>query len=687
MAENDLILAPETVTKGTAETNFIRSQARLDEINGIASGADTKADNALALFEDSGYPNIKPSLLLNFAATKSLDPRITFTRASEATYLNDKGLLSYAAVDEPVFDHDPVTGECKGLGIWEARTNLLKYSEDFSNAVWQKTATGLASLPQVSLNYGTAPDGTLTATRVDLSINGGTTTTDNCYIMYTADLSVVGQPTLCSVFLKTVDGSTKTLRFDFNGSTADIAPFNVPLLTVTGKWQRFTIGLSSAIDTQRRFALRLRGSLGTSDSASVLVWGATQENNVTFPTPYIPSTETFTSRASTATYIGSDGLIKIAASNAPRMQYTPDNLGLRPKLLLEGASTNLLTYSEQFDNAGWTKARASITPNVILAPDGTLTADKLVEDTSASTSHYIRHSPTLSGTTTHTFTIFAKSAGRHINITTFGSNGWIVSKTVIVNLIDGSYTGEGVVEHLPGGWFKISLTNTTGAETKAYAIDVLLSSVGDEFFTGDGTSGIYLWGAQLEQSPYPTSYIPTTSVAVTRAADVSSSAATTRAADIAQMTGSNFSDWYRQDEGSFVCKYQLDYKLGASRVLSVGTADAYMELISATGATADVGNGGYLYGKSDGVVGSIATSGILNVALAIRHVAFGYKKDDFASSVNGITAKVDTTGSVPPVDRLRFTNNVGEALLCGHIAYLAYYPKRISNTELQVITQ
>ena len=95
-------------------------------------------DNSLGMFSPELNPLPYPSLNLDFT-TGTLDSRITFTRTqgttTAATYYNSSGVLSYAAANTPRFDYDPVTLAAKGLLIEETRTNVLKYSEDFSNAV------------------------------------------------------------------------------------------------------------------------------------------------------------------------------------------------------------------------------------------------------------------------------------------------------------------------------------------------------------------------------------------------------------------------------------------------------------------------------------------------------------------------------------------------------------------------
>jgi hypothetical protein len=78
------------------------------------------------------FPQQRPTLNLDFANSKTLDPRITFTRSQTGngvTYVGEDGLIKYASADEPRFDHDPVTGECLGLLVEESRSNLFTRSD------------------------------------------------------------------------------------------------------------------------------------------------------------------------------------------------------------------------------------------------------------------------------------------------------------------------------------------------------------------------------------------------------------------------------------------------------------------------------------------------------------------------------------------------------------------------------
>ena len=108
---------------------------------------------------DLNFPEIRPTLDLNFSRTKTLDPRITFTRSSGGSYVGSDGLIKYAGVNQPRFDHDPVTGESLGLLVEENRTNLLTNTETFDSG-WTKTNTS-----SITTNAITSPDGNLTAAK------------------------------------------------------------------------------------------------------------------------------------------------------------------------------------------------------------------------------------------------------------------------------------------------------------------------------------------------------------------------------------------------------------------------------------------------------------------------------------------------------------------------------------------
>jgi hypothetical protein len=228
-----------------------------------------------------------------------------------------------------------------------------------------------------------------------------------------------------------------------------------------------------------------------------------------------------------ATRVNSDGLIEEVLSNVPRLDYSD---GGCPSLLIEPQSTNLLLRSEEFNDAYWTKTNTTITTNSIISPDGNLTADKLVENTSNSSHTVHNASVSIIASTDYTFTCFAKKDERDsisFQIFFFGSN---TGYNVIVNLNDGSFTTidtgdltslnkRAEVVYFSNGWYKITVGLKTSITSTFARITTSIRSGGSSTYLGDGTSGLYLWGAQLEALPYATSYIPTVASTVTRVAE------------------------------------------------------------------------------------------------------------------------------------------------------------------------
>ena len=226
-------------------------------------------------------------------------------------------------------------------------------------------------------------------------------------------------------------------------------------------------------------------------------------------------------RNTTSTRVDSAGLIQNVAFNAPRIDYTS---GGCPSILVEPARTNLVLYSEQFDlNPPWATLLATVTANNTTAPDGNVTADKLVA-TAAPGTHYVAQEPTgsVSGTTV-TVSVFAKASGL--------SNIQIVNNAVGAGVANFILSGVGTATLLSGvsatitpvgddGWYRCRMTYTPGS-TGTFNIQIRLAdSSGSTSFTGNDVYGVSLWGAQLEVGSYPTSYIPTVAGTVSRNDDV-----------------------------------------------------------------------------------------------------------------------------------------------------------------------
>ena len=175
---------------------------------------------------------------------------------------------------------------------------------------------------------------------------------------------------------------------------------------------------------------------------------------------------------------------------------------------------NLITYSEQFDNAAWGKTNTTVQANSISAPDNNITADKLVENSANGIHILAQGAGTISGT--YTLSCFVKAAGRYKGYIQLFGNGGNAAAFFDLNL--GTITGgagTNTITAYPNGWYRITSTATFTTETAAVYI-VMLDNSGNSTYTGDGTSGIYLWGAQVEKSLTVNPYYPTTGTSKTR---------------------------------------------------------------------------------------------------------------------------------------------------------------------------
>lgn len=235
------------------------------------------------------------------------------------------------------------------------------------------------------------------------------------------------------------------------------------------------------------------------------------------------------SRASTKTALDANGAVRIVPHSLPAFQWTLDPVSglMTPGVLLEGARTNATIYSEQLDNAAWVKTEATVTANAATAPNGTLTADKLVESVTAAVEHYVDYPviPAWTDSTTQSASIYVKAAGRtFISMVSLNKAGVFVRTWF--NLTTGAV---GTKNHpaasmtaLTNGWYRCDIQIDAGVGATVRRVVVEMNTADNTLaYNGDGASGVYLWGAQHEvDKAFASSYIPTTTIAVARTADV-----------------------------------------------------------------------------------------------------------------------------------------------------------------------
>jgi hypothetical protein len=388
-------------------------------------------------------------------------------------------------------------------------------------------------------------------------------------------------------------------------------------------------------------------------------------------TKTLDSRITFT-RASSGTFVGSDGLIRTAVTDAPRFDHNPTT-GECLGLLVEEQRTNYATQSESFSS--WTVQQLTQSTAAVAAPNGASTVQLFTEDTTTNT-HRLFASPS-TGQTTHTFSVFIKNASgtRRVRIESDDASG--VRQSILFNLQSGtiennsgSWTGVFIAPY-PNGWYRIGGTITDNGGTTLFVVG--LSSGNIASYTGDGTSGIYLWGAQLEAGAFPTSYIPTTTSAVTRSADVAS------------ISGTAFSSFYRQDQGTIYCQGLIPPGLGNFPTFhnaSDGSANNnWSQYAHTSGLYANLKTGNVVQGDP-GVAGSTVVGNAYRLSTA-------FAENNLCSAWNGVIGSPDTSAAMPTaLSEIRIgAARTGGAAINTTISRLTYWPQRLSNSTLQEITR
>jgi hypothetical protein len=402
-----------------------------------------------------------------------------------------------------------------------------------------------------------------------------------------------------------------------------------------------------------------------------------------FTTASLDPRVTFTRAGNTATVVNSSGDVALINADLPRFDY--DSITLACKgLLIEESRTNLALQSQAIDQVVWVKSNINTTGtppyiDVAISPDGTQNADLVIPDTTFTALHKITQvGATVTAGATTTSSIYLKPGGYNFVLLRSGNASESAAFQVLVNLSNGTIGtpaayGAGAtvtgatITLLKNGWYRVTLT---GAITGllAYNQNIYVYESGVSAFSGNGTSGVYMWGAQVEVGAFATSYIPTVASQVTRTADV------------ATMTGTNFSDWYSAGAGGVVTRVLPSTVSGTRPVLQFDDNTAN-EIIALRGNTTNpelsIVDGGAPQAQID--AGTIAANTIYNLGAA-------WATDNCAAAVNGGASVTDTTATIPTVTQARLGSD-GANYLNGQLQTVRYWPQRIINAEVQAFSK
>ncbi|CAB4139309.1 hypothetical protein UFOVP351_36 [uncultured Caudovirales phage] len=539
--------------------------------------------------------------------------------------------------------------------------NLLGFTQEFDNAAWTKTRSSITP------NAAVAPDGTTTADKLV------TDTTAGSHIVFQQLSTQAAGSYVFSVYAKAAELSSITLQQTI--STTYGATFNLLTGAVSGLiggavgtatavgdgWYRCSIAYTTTS------AIALTGAIYTGfppndGTSGVFLWGAQLSNS-----------------ASLDPYVYNPGAAPTSAAfYGPRFDFDPVTLAPRG-LLIEEQRTNLLLRSEEFDNASWSKLRATVTANSTTAPDGTTTADTLLDTAVAGTHVAIQTTAKAASAITYAASVWLKADVRdqgELRVSDQAGNGVRCTFNLTTAAVGAAATfGTGFtavssqISQFANGWYRVVLVATSNTATTIGHEVYIANASGSISYTGTG-AGFFVWGAQLEAGAFATSYIPTVASQVTRNADS------------AAMTGANFASWYNSSQGTLLVEASQPSIFASSRT------------------AASVSDGGTtrfnVYRQSAGNVQGFITPGagaLATTVIAAANVpwkgALGYDTTTGSFVANGSAAASGShtiplgtlnalaIGSVQPT---------GGEIFNGHIRSIRYYPTRLSNAQLQALT-
>jgi hypothetical protein len=523
-------------------------------------------------------------------------------------------LLGYKVIDSKYYPREmTVTRATTGTRVNAAGLvelvpyNLVEYSEQFDNAEWTKQQSSITT------NVTTAPNGTLTADKLVEDTSNATHRIFN-NIAFEVSTTIA---TTYSFYLKSAGRTRVWVRDNdvvgalFNLANGTIVSIEgtatATIASVGDGWYRCTI---TRVNSNINGRLIVYLDNGTSDSylgdgtSGVFVWGG-QAVEGTNPLTYLPTTTRL---------------------NIPRIDYSTGS----PALLLEPQRTNVLTYSNEFSNAAWSKNTGAILSNNAISPQGILNGSKLV-GIALTTQQWIYrlNAPVVSGSQ-YTYSIFAKK-GEYDFIQLRNLNN--IDANTVFNLNTGTVyitsTGTAKIESYGNGWYRCSVTATaTGTGNSYIYANLSTDGTGQQSFLGDGTSGVFIYGAQHEAGSYPTSYIPTTSASVTRNED--------------QISKTGISSLIGQSEGTVFIDITIN---------SVANTDLIL-VGNSTGAVYDI----YMFTTGNKIIAAIVNNGsyvwsqgaTFDFVVGVKYkCAIGYKSGSIVFYINGIQIGSSSSTFVP----------------------------------------
>jgi hypothetical protein len=573
-------------------------------------------DSASVVITPSGY---KEDKLYSIKPTDGSGDLVV-TRATTATRVNSAGLVEVVP------------------------RNLIQQSETF-DTTWTKYNSAT-----ITNNAIVAPNGTTTA---DLLISG------SAQEIYSANMPKASEELFFtfSCYAKIYNTNVFQMVCSDFATSGTFANFNLSTLTVnvtTGAtWSNSSGSITNVGNGWYRCVFTSKSpntsglylsltTTGTNSVSGVYIWGAQVEQGSTAK-EYFPTTDRL---------------------NIPRIDYTN---GSCPSILVEPQRTNLITYSEDFTNVSWVKADTNVTSNAIVAPDGNTTADYLIPNTT-----YTLHTAskfTLATAGNNTFSIFAKQGGyKNIFVWFDVHSGGIGINLDTLNVFRNENLVSYKVTPYSNGWVNISITANILVTSNPTIYICDNSATPSAFFSGNGTSGVYFWGGQLEAASYPTSYIPTVASAVTRNADVISK--TGISSLIGQTEGSAFVD----------INLNLSFTEGDMRFITISDGSSSNWYFIGTNNTNEI----RFYFRAGATT---YVSELVTLTSGRHKLAFAYKNNDYVAYVDGVQIYSTASLSVGSTTSFDLGKSFGSSSVSKQFINSAIlWKERLSNDTLATLT-
>lgn len=470
------------------------------------------------------------------------------------------------------------------------------------------------------------------------------------------------------VFFYEIGSPSGTNGVWFNISTGQIGSIgsawsNVTITNVGNDWYRCSATTTLSATNYLYWLVADSNSnpiVTANGTDGVLMWGLQFVEGTTAQT-YLPTTDRL---------------------NFPRLSYM---YGSCPSALLEPQRTNLVTWSDAFDNASWLKLLSTVTANQTTSPDGTTNADKLFEN--ATNGFHSIYQSTSNATGLFTLSCYAKSSERNwliLDIFTGATGGDCLAWFDLNNGVVGSTTnGSGsssttsTIQSVGNGWYRCSVTVNKTSATGGNSSIAITTGNNITSYAGNSSNGLFIYGAQLEAGAYPTTYIPTTSATATRVAD--SSRTTGRSSLIGQSEGTLFVDLYYlplQNQARAIAVTETSNPLTNRLIININNTNNRVSVISRQSSS-----------LTNGSMNESPSTVLLN---GRNKIALGYKSGDSVLYINGVQVATNTdsfTFSATLNDIFLMTSEIN--LVADNVGFVnssALFTTRLTNAQLTTLT-